>query len=205
MCARPQRGFKGAFDRLDRQRRGVLGPRDQLLLLRALSPSLPDAALRYMAVQFRCVDLDGDGSLTAADVMLVGGEAWPAPDTHDGRCWREQPQERCCDATAPHDSGAVQALHAVELRTPEYTYQPGTWFSRGASGRSGGGAGDRDRDRDRDRDAGERGGKREPVIRALDLDTLEHEVRQAADRSQAACLDEGAARHGLVHLTCRIC
>jgi hypothetical protein len=70
-----------------------------------------------------------------------------------------------------------QALHAIELRTPEYTFKPGTWFSRGMGGGSGYGGGGT---------AGNTaaGGarrpvKREPIIRALELEPFEYEVRRS--------------------------
>ena len=56
-----------------------------------------------------------------------------------------------------------QALHAVELRTPEYTFKAGTWFARPSSPAA--------------ETAGPRlQAKREPIIKSLELDTFVHEV-----------------------------
>lgn len=70
-----------------------------------------------------------------------------------------------CIAPVSLASGCcVQALHAVTLRTPDYTHKPGTWFSRGAG--------------KEDREVVKGPVRREPILKALELDTFDHEVRE---------------------------
>lgn len=64
-----------------------------------------------------------------------------------------------------------QVLHAVELRTPEYLFRAGTWFSRGTTGQGG-------RQHPSAGEVAVPGArtKREPIIQCLVLEQLEYQV-----------------------------